>query len=222
MDDLSLPEVRRLVAAANALRHQRDTSGSAMESDGRCAEQQLDALFRTSHTLAVYDTLAPGQPNHHVVEPFEGEWTDGLIEGDLLPEGWAADLGYPGFRPRDGGAAVAVQVLTAPLLATAWPPLTVSRGRSISASWCRYSAQSSAPGRRTSGGCTQSPTSMPRPRPVPVRPRSNVSRRLTNGSWERHLGRRNTNSRGLIAPAFLRPSAFGFPRNPHAGNSDCR
>jgi len=94
-----------------------------MESDGGRAERQLDDLFRTSHTLAVYGTLAPGQPNHHVVEPLEGEWTDGLTEGDLLPEGWAADLGYPGFRPRDGGAAVAVQVLTAPSLATAWPTL---------------------------------------------------------------------------------------------------
>ena len=123
MDDLSLPEVRRLVAAANAVRHQRDTSGTAIESDGRCAEQQLDALFRTSHTLAVYGTLAPGQPNHHVVAPLGGEWTEGLIEGDLLAEGWAADLGYPGFRPRVGGSAVAVQVLSAPSLATAWSTL---------------------------------------------------------------------------------------------------
>jgi hypothetical protein len=48
---------------------------------------------------------------------------DGLIEGDLLPVGWGAALGYPGFRPRAGGAAVAAQVLTAPLLATAWPTL---------------------------------------------------------------------------------------------------
>jgi gamma-glutamylcyclotransferase (GGCT)/AIG2-like uncharacterized protein YtfP len=73
--------------------------------------------------LAVYGTLAPGQPNHHVVAPLGGEWTDGLIEGDLLPMGWGAALGYPGFRPRVGGDAVAVQVLTAPLLATAWPDL---------------------------------------------------------------------------------------------------
>ena len=123
MDDLSLPEVRRLVTAANAVRRQRDASGSALGSDGRCAERQLDAVFRTSHTLAVYGTLAPGQPNHHVVAPLGGEWTDGLIEGDLLPMGWGAALGYPGFRPRVGGAAVAVRVLTAPLLATAWPTL---------------------------------------------------------------------------------------------------
>src|SRR3712207_4162010 len=46
-----------------------------------------------------------------------GEWTDGLIEEDLLPVGWGAALGYPGFRPRAGGGAVAVRVLTAPSLA---------------------------------------------------------------------------------------------------------
>jgi gamma-glutamylcyclotransferase (GGCT)/AIG2-like uncharacterized protein YtfP len=123
MDDLSLPEVRRLVDAANALRRQGDASGGAAGSDGRRAEQRLDALFGTGHTLAVYGTLAPGQPNHHVLAPLGGEWTDGLIEGDLLPMGWGADLGYPGFRPRIGGEAVAVQELRAPLLASAWPTL---------------------------------------------------------------------------------------------------
>ena len=123
MDDLSLLEVRRLVAAANAVRWQRDAAGSAVGSDGRRVERRLDALFGTGHTLAVYGTLAPGHPNHHVVAPLRGEWTDGLIEGDLLPAGWGAALGYPGFRPRAGGTAVAVQVLTAPLLANAWPTL---------------------------------------------------------------------------------------------------
>src|SRR3954452_17974230 len=87
------------------------------------AERRLDDLFGTSHTLAVYGTLVPGGPNHHVVAPLGGEWTDGLIEGDLLPLGWGADLGYPGLRSRVGEDAVAVQVLTAPLLATAWPDL---------------------------------------------------------------------------------------------------
>jgi gamma-glutamylcyclotransferase (GGCT)/AIG2-like uncharacterized protein YtfP len=87
------------------------------------AERRLDDLFGSSHTLAVYGTLVPGGPNHHVVAPLGGEWTDGLIEGDLLPLGWGADLGYPGLRSRVGGDAVAVQVLTAPLLATAWPDL---------------------------------------------------------------------------------------------------
>ena len=123
MDELSLPEVRRLVAAGTAVRRRHDASGSAVGSDARRAERQLDALFRTSHTLAVYGTLAPGQPNHHIVAPLGGEWTEGLIKGDLLPMGWGAALGYPGFRPRVGGDAVAVRVLTAPLLASAWPTL---------------------------------------------------------------------------------------------------
>ena len=123
MADLSLPEVERLVAAANAARRQRDASGGAAASDGRSAERQLDSLFNASHRLAVYGTLAPGQPNHHVVAPLGGEWTNGLVEGELFPEGWGAALGYPAFRPRSGGTAVAVQVLTAPSLATAWPAL---------------------------------------------------------------------------------------------------
>ena len=123
MDDSSLPEVRRLMAAANAARRRRDASGGAAESDGRRAERRLDDLFGTGHALAVYGTLAPGRPNHHVLAPLGGEWTDGLIEGDLIPLGWGAALGYPGFRPRAGGDAVAVRVLSAPSLATAWPAL---------------------------------------------------------------------------------------------------
>src|SRR3712207_3837255 len=116
-------EVRRLVAAANAARRQSGASGSAAGSDGRRAERRLGDLFGTSHTLAVYGTLVPGGPNHHVVAPLGGEWTDGLIEGDLLPSGWGAALGYPGFRPRAGGDAVAVRVLIASSLATAWSAL---------------------------------------------------------------------------------------------------
>jgi gamma-glutamylcyclotransferase (GGCT)/AIG2-like uncharacterized protein YtfP len=114
MADLSLAEVNRLVAAANAARREDASSD---------AERRLEALFQTRQALAVYGTLAPGQPNHHVVEPLGGEWTAGLVEGDLFPVGWGATLGYPAFRPRAGGAAVAVQVLTSPLLAAAWPDL---------------------------------------------------------------------------------------------------
>ena len=95
MDEVSLSEVRRQVDAANQARQQSDASVDA--------ERRLDALFGTGHTLAVYGTLAPGQPNHHVLAPLGGEWTDGLIEGDLIPLGWGAALGYPGFRPRAGG-----------------------------------------------------------------------------------------------------------------------
>ena len=69
MDDLSLPEVRRLVDAVNAERRHSDASGSAAGSEGSRAERRLDDLFGTGHTLAVYGTLAPGRPNHHVLAP---------------------------------------------------------------------------------------------------------------------------------------------------------
>src|SRR5215216_4369161 len=123
MVDLSLAEVTRWVTAANAVRWGSEASGQVHEAGAVDAERRLEARFRISHTLAVYGTLAPGKPNHHVVAPLGGEWTDGLIEGDLIQSGWGADLGYPGFRPREGGEAVAVQVLRAPLLASAWPEL---------------------------------------------------------------------------------------------------
>lgn len=119
---VDLDEVNRLLAAANTERGQDDGAGRA-DADAADAERRLEALFRTNRTLAVYGTLAPGQPNHHVVAPLGGEWTDGVIEGDLYPVGWGATLGYPAFRPRPGGAAVAVKVLTAAALEAAWPEL---------------------------------------------------------------------------------------------------
>ena len=45
------------------------------------------------------------------------------MEGDLLPLGWGAALGFHAFRPRVGGDAVAVRVLTVPSLANTWPDL---------------------------------------------------------------------------------------------------
>ena len=122
MDYPSLSEVRRLVEGANVPRWRGDASGGHDVSDARRAER-LDDLFRTGHALATYGTLVPGRPNHHVVAPLGGEWTEGLIEGDLIPLGWGAELGYPGFRPRAGGEAVAVWVLRASRLAVTWPEL---------------------------------------------------------------------------------------------------
>ena len=114
MHDLPLHEVMRLVAAANA--------------GGEGERQQLDALFGTGERLAVYGTLAPGQPNHGLVAPLGGEWTEGIVEGDLYPTGWGAIVGYPACRPRRGGADVKVEVLTTAALPAAWPMLDEFEG----------------------------------------------------------------------------------------------
>lgn len=118
--DLTWDEVNRLVAAANTARWRGGDEEDAGAAD---AERRLEELFDTRRTLAVYGTLAPGQPNHHVVAPLGGEWADGVIEGDPFPEGWGATLGYPACRPRAGGPAITVKVLSAPALGRAWPEL---------------------------------------------------------------------------------------------------
>lgn len=119
---VSIAELNPLIAAANAARWAGyPPSGGDMESAE--AERTLEARFPINQTLAVYGTLAPGRPNHHVVAPLRGEWTQGVIEGDLFPVGWGATLGYPAFRPRTGGPAVPVHVLQADALAAAWPRL---------------------------------------------------------------------------------------------------
>jgi len=126
--DLSLDDVTRLVAAVNAARGHRDLVGRVQAPSIDDAEERLEARFRTRHVLAVYGTLAPGRSNHHVVAPLGGEWTDGVVEGELLPEGWGAALGYAAFRPLAGGATVAVHVLTSARLPDAWAWLDAFEG----------------------------------------------------------------------------------------------
>jgi gamma-glutamylcyclotransferase (GGCT)/AIG2-like uncharacterized protein YtfP len=152
MGDWSLSEVRRLVAAVNLIRRRSHALGSETESNSRRAEQELDARFRTSETLAVYGSLAPGQLNYHIVEPLRGIWMDGLIEGTLLPMGWGADLGYPAFRPQNGGAVVAAKVLTSPLLATAWPMLDDFEGLEYQRILVPVFSAALGPGRRGERG----------------------------------------------------------------------
>lgn len=123
MTDVVPPDVARLVAAANAARGWHDASVPASASDGAEAERRLEERFGVGRALAVYGTLAPGRPNHRVVAPLGGAWTAGEVEGELAPEGWGATLGYPAFRPRTGGAPVAVQLLTSTALPAAWPAL---------------------------------------------------------------------------------------------------
>lgn len=117
-NELTLAEVTRLIAAEN---ERRMASRSVMPAPNSSkAAQQLNAIFETINTLAVYGTLAPGLQNYHVVEPLGGEWTEGLIEGDLQPTGWGATLGYPAFRPKVGGPTLRIKILKSKLLTENW------------------------------------------------------------------------------------------------------
>jgi gamma-glutamylcyclotransferase (GGCT)/AIG2-like uncharacterized protein YtfP len=123
MTENRFDDVMHLIAAVNAARGWTDGTPETFTMSVADAERRLEIRFGTSRALAVYGTLAPGRQNHHVVAPLGGEWSDGIIEGDLSPEGWGATLGYPAFRPRVGGAEIRVHLLTAPGLTAAWPGL---------------------------------------------------------------------------------------------------
>jgi len=107
-------ELLRLIDAANAA----DAAAGA----------RLEALFGVSRTLAVYGTLAPGRPNHHVVAPLGGAWTSGFLVGDLSDDGWGTTLGYPAYRPRAGGRLIAAHVLVSDALPRAWRELDAFEG----------------------------------------------------------------------------------------------
>lgn len=113
-NDWSLADITRMIDAVNNAR-----SGSEIEQ-GALAEQQLNDAFETNNLLAVYGTLAPGRQNYHIVEPLGGDWSEGIIEGDLQQTGWGATLGYPAFRPKTGGTALRIKLLKSLLLPEEW------------------------------------------------------------------------------------------------------
>lgn len=59
-----------------------------------------------STRLFVYGTLAPGQPNEHVLADLEGDWIAASVRGFLYEEGWGAMMNCPGIVPDDAGDRV--------------------------------------------------------------------------------------------------------------------
>ena len=92
------------------------------------AEELLNSLFRTSNHFAVYGTLAPGAPNHHVLESLSGEWRDGAVHGDLLQKGWGAQQGYPAIRWNPRSGQVPVKLLVSEDLEHHWERLDKLEG----------------------------------------------------------------------------------------------
>jgi gamma-glutamylcyclotransferase (GGCT)/AIG2-like uncharacterized protein YtfP len=78
--------------------------------------------------LAVYGTLAPGQPNHGQLAHLSGQWFSGVVRGYLHNEGWGAELGFPGIVLDKDGDEVHVQILESASLETEWPRLDAFEG----------------------------------------------------------------------------------------------
>ena len=56
--------------------------------------------------LFVYGTLGPGRPNEHVLSEIGGTWEEAFVNGYLKPQGWGADMGYPGIVLDENGDEV--------------------------------------------------------------------------------------------------------------------
>lgn len=70
--------------------------------------------------LFVYGTLAPGEPNEHMLAPLAGRWRPASVRGTLHPEGWGAALGYPALVPEEDGDEVEGLLFSSPELAGHW------------------------------------------------------------------------------------------------------
>lgn len=78
--------------------------------------------------LAVYGTLAPGQPNHHVIAGAGGAWLDGAVRGRLQTGDRGSALGFPGLIPDLSADVVPVKLLVSDGLPSHWAALDEFEG----------------------------------------------------------------------------------------------
>ena len=72
-------------------------SGDFQNADLTEVEKTFIKTHNPERSFIVYGTLAPGAPNHSVVEHITGDWQRGIVKGRLENKGWGADQGYYGF-----------------------------------------------------------------------------------------------------------------------------
>ncbi len=93
------------------------------------SEAILDAIFRTSRHLAVYGTLAPGAPNHHLIKDLKGRWLDGVVRGELHEAGWGMSEGYPAMHWNPRSEEIPVKLLVSEDLPHYWQQLDEFEGQ---------------------------------------------------------------------------------------------
>ena len=86
------------------------------------AERRLEAAYGCSHRLAVYGTLAPGEPNAHELADCRGTWTPGHVTG------WRAQRDFPVFTFDPAAPPVPVHVFDSADLPLHWGRLDAFEG----------------------------------------------------------------------------------------------
>ena len=78
--------------------------------------------------LFVYGTLAPGQPNEHILREINGQWHRAKVVGTLHEEGWGAEMGFPGIKLSREGSHVEGWVFSSDELGRHWDRLDAFEG----------------------------------------------------------------------------------------------
>ena len=78
--------------------------------------------------LATYGTLGPGRPNNHQLAGLEGHWLEGTVRGNLVAEGWAAELGFPALALDPAGPPIKVSLFQSSDLPEHWSRLDAFEG----------------------------------------------------------------------------------------------
>ena len=86
------------------------------------------AMTGPDERLVVYGSLAPGEPNHHLLADLTGTWTEGFVRGHLTQVGWGAAQGYPALRPASDAPRVRAFLLESEELRDRWAELDEFEG----------------------------------------------------------------------------------------------
>lgn len=108
----------------NILRTKRDSDPIALD----LLEGALEALFSSSTRLIAYGSLAPGGPNHALLDGLEGEWVEGAVTGELMEQGWSAAMSYPALRWCPEGERIPAYLFVSEGLPEVWRRLDTFQG----------------------------------------------------------------------------------------------
>ena len=78
--------------------------------------------------LFVYGTLAPGEPNEHILKKIGGRWEKASVKGRLYPLGWGAEYGYPAMVLDESAEPISGLIFSSDELNDFWPDLDKFEG----------------------------------------------------------------------------------------------
>ena len=79
--------------------------------------------------LFVYGSLGPGGPNEYVLNTIGGTWEEASVHGYLKPQGWGAEMGYPGIVLDERGNEIKGHIFCSEDLEDHWGELDDFEGQ---------------------------------------------------------------------------------------------